>query len=207
MRRPGTSEEAEWGEKRGARACPVLRLRTRPSSPHTVAAHVPVLRTRPPHTFQIFRTAVLLCALLFASAGRSGAQAVVRLDSAATVRGARSGTWSAASGSLTLMGTWTAVADTAHGTVTGTWTLSDAQAKTVAFGGWSAVKSADRWAGAWRANVTGRAGEYSGTWTSSVDLKANARFVDMFEKAAQTIVSGTWTTGGQSGGWSIRAAK
>jgi hypothetical protein len=67
-----------------------------------------------------------------------GAQAVVRLDSARMVSGARSGTWSAASGSLTLMGTWTAVADTAHGTVTGTWTLADAQAKTVAFGGWSA---------------------------------------------------------------------
>jgi hypothetical protein len=105
------------------------------------------------------------------------------------------------------MGTWTAVADTAHGTVTGTWTLADGQAKTVAFGGWSAVKSSDRWTGAWRANVTGRAGEYSGTWTSSVDLKANARFVDVFEKAAQAVVSGAWTTGGQSGGWSIRAAK
>jgi hypothetical protein len=105
------------------------------------------------------------------------------------------------------MGTWTAVADTTHGTVTGTWTLADAQAKTVAFGGWSAVKSSDRWTGAWRANVTGRAGEYSGTWTSSVDLKANARFVDVFEKAAQAVVSGAWTTGGQSGGWSIRAAK
>jgi hypothetical protein len=150
---------------------------------------------------------VLVCLLLLAAVDLSGAQAVVRLDSAGMVRGARSGTWSAASGSLTLMGTWTAVADTTHGTVTGTWTLADVQAKTVAFGGWSAVKSTDRWTGAWRANVTGRAGEYSGTWTSSVDLKANARFADMFEKAAQAVVSGSWTTGGQSGGWSIRAAK
>ncbi len=191
MRRPGTSEEAACGEMKGARRFPALRHRSLLSSPHSVSA----------------RFTILLFALLFAAPDLSGAQAVVRLDSAAAVRGARSGTWSAASGSLTLMGTWTAVADTAHGTVTGTWTLTDAQAKTVAFGGWSAVKSTDRWTGAWRANVTGRAGEYTGTWTSSVDLKATARFVDMFEKAAQTIVSGTWTTGGQSGGWSIRAAK
>ena len=173
---------------RGARGFRALHLRTRPSFPHTISV----------------RNAVLVCLLLLNAIGISGAQAVVRLDSAATARGARSGTWS---GSLTLMGTWTAVSEAAHGTVTGTWTLADAQAKTVAFGGWSAVKSADRWAGAWRANVTGRAGEFSGTWTSSVDLKATARFVDMFEKAAQTIVSGAWTTGGKSGGWSIRAAK
>lgn len=221
MRGPGTSERAVCGEIERARDFPALGRRSRPSSPHPVSAPVPVLRTLSLHTFQISarrlrtrpnspraaRFAVLVCLLLFAVADPSGAQAVVRLDSAAAVRGARSGTWSAASGSLTLMGTWTGVADTAHGTVTGTWTLSDAQAKTVAFGGWSAVKSADRWAGAWRANVTGRSGEYSGTWTSSVDLKANARFVDMFEKAAQAVVSGAWTTGGKSGGWSIRAAK
>jgi len=196
VRRLGTGAEAVCGETRGAREFPALRHRTRPSSPNTVSAHVPVLRT-----------AVLLCLLLVAAVDPSDAQAVVRLDSAGIMRGARSGTWSAANGSLTLMGTWTAVADTTHGTVTGTWTLADAQAKTVAFGGWSAVKSTDRWTGAWRANVTGRAGEYSGTWTSSVDLKANARFADMFEKAAQAVVSGSWTTGGQSGGWSIRAAK
>ena len=153
------------------------------------------------------RLAVLLCLLLLAAVDPSGAQAVVRLDSAGIIRGARSGTWSAANGRLTLMGTWTAVPDSAHGTDTGTWTLADAQAKTVAFGGWSAVKSTDGWAGAWRANVTGRSGEYSGTWTSSIDLKAKAPFVDLFGKAAQTIVSGTWATGGQSGAWSIRAAK
>jgi hypothetical protein len=148
-----------------------------------------------------------VCLLLLVVVDISDAQAVVRLDSAGVLRGARSGTWSAANGSATLMGTWTAVPDSAHGTVTGTWTLADAQAKTIAFGGWSAVKATDRWTGAWRANVTGRGGEYSGTWTSSVDLKPNARFADLFEKAAQTIASGTWTTGSQSGAWSIRAAK
>ena len=153
------------------------------------------------------KTLSLACLLLLGVFGRSGAQGVVRLDSAALAPGARTGTWSAVNGKITFMGTWTAVPDTLHGTVAGTWTLADAEGKTAAFGGWSAIKSSDRWAGAWRANVTGRGGEYSGTWTSSVDLKAAARFADMFEKAAQSIVSGTWATAGQSGAWSIRAAK
>lgn len=146
------------------------------------------------------------CLLLLAAVHTSGAQGVVRLDSAALTRDARRGTWSAAGGNLTLMGTWTAVPDTTHNTVTGTWTLMDAQGKTAAFGGWSAVKSNDRWTGAWRANVTGRTGEYSGTWTSSIDLKPNTKFVDLFERAMQNIVSGTWSAGAQSGAWSIRAA-
>ena len=153
------------------------------------------------------KTFSLLCLLLLTAADASGAQGVVRLDSAALVRGARYGTWSATNGKSTFMGTWTAVPDTTNGTVAGTWTLADAEGKTVAFGGWSAIKTNDRWTGAWRANVTGRAGEYSGTWTSGVDLKATARFVEMFDKAGQTIVSGTWSIGAQSGAWSIRAGK
>jgi hypothetical protein len=153
------------------------------------------------------KTFSFVCLLLLAAVDASGGQGVVRLDSAALVRGARYGTWSATNGRSTFMGTWTAVPDTTNGTVAGTWTLADAEGKTVAFGGWSAIKANDRWNGAWRANVTGRSGEYSGTWSSSVDLKATARFVEMFEKAAQAIVSGTWSAGGQSGAWSIRAAK
>lgn len=145
--------------------------------------------------------------LLLAAVHKAGAQEVVRLDSAALARDARHGTWSAnGGGNLALMGTWTAVPDTAHNTVTGTWTLMDAQGKTAAFGGWSAVKANDRWAGAWRANVTGHGGEYSGTWDSSIDLKPNTKFVELFDKAAQAIVSGTWSSGAQTGAWSIRAA-
>jgi len=125
------------------------------------------------------KTFSLVCLLLIAAAGPSGAQGLVRLDSAALVRGARFGTW----------------------------TLAGAEGKTVAFGGWSAIKASDRWTGAWRANVTGRGGEYSGSWTSSVDLKPTTRFAEMFEKAAQAIVSGTWSMGTQTGAWSIRAGK
>jgi hypothetical protein len=105
------------------------------------------------------------------------------------------------------MGTWTAVPNPTSGTVTGTWTLADAQGRTVAGGAWSAAKSPARWTGAWRAVISGRDGEYSGTWTSGVDLKADARFVDLFEKAVRSVVSGNWRAGRQSGAWSIRAFK
>ena len=148
----------------------------------------------------------ILCILLLAAVDGSGAQAA-RPDTAGIARATRSGTWSASNGSVTFMGTWTAVPDTTRGTVAGTWTLADAQGTTVAYGGWAAAKSAARWTGMWRANVAGRDGEYSGTWTSSVDLNAGARLIDLFEKAAQTIVRGTWNSGGRSGAWSIRAAK
>ena len=153
------------------------------------------------------KTLSLVCLLIVAAADVSGAQIAVRLDSARLLPGARSGTWSATNGNIAFMGTWTAVPDSTHGTVAGTWTLMDKANKTAAFGGWSAAKTNGQWSGAWRANVTGRSGEYSGTWTSTVDLKTGAGFSDLFEKAVETIVSGMWTGAGQSGAWSIRAAK
>ena len=149
-----------------------------------------------------------LCLLLLAAINLSGAQAAARQDTSGTAQSKQSGAWSArASTGLTLMGTWTAVLDTTKGTVTGMWTLGDGQGRTVANGGWSAAKSPTQWTGAWRAIVAGRDGEYSGTWTAGVGLKGDARFVDLFEKAVEAVVSGTWKTGGHSGAWSIRAAK
>lgn len=153
------------------------------------------------------KTLSLICLLVVSAVGVSGAQEAVRLDSARLLPGARAGTWSATNGNVAFMGTWTAVPDATHGTLTGTWTLMDKAGKTAAFGGWSAAKTNGQWAGVWRANVTGRAGEYSGTWTSTVDLKNALGFADLFEKAVQTIVSGAWSGAGQSGAWSIRAAK
>ena len=150
----------------------------------------------------------LLCLLFLGAIDVSGAQAVVRQGAAGNTRSDRSGTWSATtSGGRTLMGTWTVVPDPTSGTVTGTWTLVDAQGRTAADGGWSAAESPARWAGAWRAVVSGRNGEYSGTWTTDVDLKVDAPFVDLFEKAVQTVVSGNWRAGRRSGAWSIRAIK
>jgi hypothetical protein len=148
----------------------------------------------------------LLCLLLLAAIDVSGAQSAVRQHAAGNAQSNRSGTWSATNGSgLTLVGTWTAVPDLASGAVTGTWTLFDAQGGTVANGGWSAAKSPTQWSGAWRAVIAGRDGEHAGTWTAGVDLKVDAPFVDLFEKAIGSVVSGSWRAGSQSGAWSIRA--
>lgn len=106
-----------------------------------------------------------------------------------------------------LMGTWTAVPDPTNETVTATWTLIDAQGRTLTGGGWSAAKSAAGWTGAWRAVVAGQTAEHAGTWSAGVNLKADAGFADLFEKAIQTIVSGNWRAGRHSGAWSIRAFK
>lgn len=151
------------------------------------------------------RQASVLCLLLLAAVDAAGAQAAVRRDSSGIAHGTWSASWTATNGSF--MGTWTAVPDTTRGTVSGSWTLVDAQGAMLAFGGWAAAKSAAKWTGTWRANVTGRGQEYSGTWSSSIDLKSGARLIDLFEHAAQTIVRGTWNSGGRSGAWSIRAAK
>lgn len=118
----------------------------------------------------------------------------------------RANTWSATSSKgQTLMGTWTAVPNPASGSVTGTWTLVDTNGKTRARGGWSAMKSPAGWNGSWRAIVSGRAGEYAGTWSADVDLGAGARLSNLVEKAVESVVSGRWRTGRQSGAWSIRA--
>ena len=147
---------------------------------------------------------LLVCLLLIARIDASGAQSAV----ADSVQGKRWGTWSAATSTgRTVMGTWTANPDSTGRAVTGTWTLSDGQGRAVMTGGWSAAKAPTQWNGAWRANAVGRTEEYSGTWTSSVDLKGDATFAELFEKAAQSVVSGNWRAGTQSGAWSIRAAK
>jgi hypothetical protein len=157
----------------------------------------------------VFRNPIVLLSLLvLAAIDASSAQSAARQDTSRVARSQLTGTWSARSASgVTLMGTWTAIPDTANSTITGTWKLIDAQSRMVAEGGWSAAKSPTQWAGAWRAIVAGRDGEYSGKWTAGTDLKGNARFADLFEKAAQTVVSGTWSAGSQSGAWSIRTIK
>jgi hypothetical protein len=160
--------------------------------------------TQPPR----LRATFLLCLLFLAAVDVSGAQTAGRQDAAGNAQSNRSGTWSATTGSgLPLTGTWTAVPDPTSGSVTGTWTLVNAQGGVVADGAWSAAKSPTRWTGAWRAVISGKDGEYSGTWTGRVDLKGDARLVDLFEKAVQTAVHGNWRAGTQSGAWSIRALK
>ena len=158
--------------------------------------------------WRVLRRCFLHCLLVLVAVDASGAQAVVRQERAADPLSTRSGTWSATTrGGLTLMGTWTAVPGSTSGTVTGTWTLVDAEGRTLANGGWGAAKSPTRWTGAWRAAISGRSGEYSGTWNAGLDLKGDAPFIDLFEKAAQSVVSGNWRAGRQSGAWSVQAPK
>ena len=122
--------------------------------------------------------------------------------------GRRANTWAARSSSgLMLAGTWTATEDPKTGAVTGTWTLIDAQSRTAASGGWSAAKSPSGWSGVWRAVAVGRAGEYSGTWTARADLQPTAKLKELFTKAIEAAISGTWQSGPQSGGWTIQAFK
>ncbi|HEY6830265.1 MAG TPA: hypothetical protein VI259_25605 [Gemmatimonadaceae bacterium] len=145
------------------------------------------------------RIAILLAGLVLGA--RLSAQ-TARVDSL----GSRSGNWSATSGTMTLNGGWTAVPDSAHSTVTGTWTLLDAQGKMVMYGAWSAIKATDKWYGNWRAVVGGRPAEFTGTWDSSTDVKGTGQFGDLFEKAVSAAVNGTWKSGGRNGAWAIRAA-
>ena len=119
----------------------------------------------------------------------------------------RYGAWTARTAAgLTLAGTWTAKVDAAAGTAIGTWTLGEAKGKPTARGAWSAAKVEKTWTGSWRAIVEGRKAEYSGTWTAKVNLEPGDPFVDLFERAMQQAVSGTFATGSQSGSWSIRAS-
>ena len=117
----------------------------------------------------------------------------------------RVNTWAARSSTgMTMGGTWTVVEHLKTGGVTGTWTLLDAQGRAVASGGWSAAKSTTGWTGSWRAAATGQRGEYTGTWTAKVDLKPAGGFADLFAKAVEAAVSGTWRSGARSGAWTIR---
>lgn len=149
------------------------------------------------------KTLALVCALLSIAIGVSGGQ-----DTARVTASSRSGTWSATTANgAPLQGTWTAVVDSAGLSVTGTWGMFDAQGKPVANGGWSAAKARTQWNGAWRAVVAGRNGEYSGTWTASTDLKGDAPFLDLLERALQAVVNGQWRRGSYSGAWAIRTLK
>lgn len=117
----------------------------------------------------------------------------------------RVNTWAARSSTgVTLGGTWTVIEHQKNGAVTGAWTLLDAQGRAVASGGWSAAKSTTGWTGSWRAAATGQRGEYTGTWTAKVDLKPAGGFADLFAKAVEAAVSGTWRAGPRSGAWTIQ---
>jgi hypothetical protein len=143
----------------------------------------------------------IVCLIL--TVGLYGAAADQQTPSALGQR--RVNTWAArSSDGLTIGGTWTVIEHLKTGGVTGTWTLVDAQGRMAATGGWSAAKSTTGWTGSWRAAATGQRGEYTGTWTAKVDLKPAGGFADLFAKAVEAAVSGTWRAGPRSGAWTIQ---
>ena len=115
-------------------------------------------------------------------------------------------TWRASNSAGTMFsGTWTVEENPATGEVYGTWTLSGGKTKSVVGGTWSANKSPKGWDGAWRAVGSDKKAQYSGTWSSTIQLKPDARFADLFEAAVKDLVGGGWKSGAQSGSWSIQA--
>jgi len=138
--------------------------------------------------------------------GREAGTPVAPAD--AEIRFGPRSTWSArTSAGRNLSGTWSCEIDQSAGTASGTWTLREGARRIVLRGTWSAAKSSKEWRGAWRALVAGQTGELSGTWTSSVSISPDGPLAGMFEQALGQIVSGTWQSAGQSGGWSIRAVR
>ena len=129
-------------------------------------------------------------------------------SSATVIRfGARSA-WTANTRSgASLGGTWSGEIDLSAGTASGTWTLRDGAGRIVLHGTWSAVKEDREWRGDWRARIVGQPKERSGSWSAQLQLSPGAPLAELFERALQQAVSGTWQSAGQSGGWSIRAVK
>lgn len=124
------------------------------------------------------------------------------------IRFGRGSTWSAnTSSGRSFGGTWTGAIDASTGTASGTWTLMDRSGRVLMRGTWSAAKSESEWRGSWRALISGQKREYSGTWSCALDHPPDSPLSGLFEKALQQAVNGTWRSVGQSGGWSVRAAR
>src|SRR5262245_46490419 len=129
------------------------------------------------------------------------------------------GTWTATadpSAAHVMRGSWSA--ETQSGTpnaARGSWTLVNAGNEVVLQGTWAAAKSRSAdWHGTWSARVVTRlptggstSGRvYSGTWqvTSEVDGKTLA---EMFQRALEAEVAGSWRSAGLTGNWWLRGAR
>jgi hypothetical protein len=115
-----------------------------------------------------------------------------------------SGTWTASVGdSRILRGRWIGEAipqdpSSAHGS----WTLAGPSGKAALTGTWTAHKTRKGWEGAWSANTeAGRAA--SGTWKADLPANSKATLQDFLELLLNQSISGTWRSGGLSGGWRL----
>jgi Bacterial SH3 domain len=117
-------------------------------------------------------------------------------------------TWSAIdSKGRALEGTWTVDSGTAPDKASGSWTLRDPMVKLAASGTWAAQKFSTGWSGTWRASVEGQKTEHTGSWTADFPQARETRFAELFEAAARDAIRGVWSSGINSGSWSIRMAK
>lgn len=115
------------------------------------------------------------------------------------------GTWSAASGAETMVGSWTARLDTQADVAWGAWRLMAAGGQPSAGGAWSARKVSGEWRGSWRGQTQSNE-SVTGTWTAKSSLPGTGALNELIQSAMTQIVGGTWTQGGRKGTWSIRTA-
>jgi hypothetical protein len=117
-------------------------------------------------------------------------------------------TWTAIdSKGRALEGSFTVDSGAAPDRASGSWTLRDAMAKIAARGTWTAQKFSTGWSGTWRASVESQKTEYTGSWTADFSQTRETRFAELFEAAARDAIRGVWSSGSNSGSWSIRMAK
>jgi hypothetical protein len=117
------------------------------------------------------------------------------------------GSWAASVGSggtTAFAGTWNAVPGKTPDTVSGSWSLRDQNGTEVATGTWAAAKEDKGWKGTFQARrPSGQI--YNGSWGAQVELSTTSQLSALFEAAIAKAVSGNWGTGGNLGGWTIRA--
>jgi hypothetical protein len=117
-------------------------------------------------------------------------------------------TWSArTTAGRTFEGSWTVEPASAADKASGTWTLGEDIDKIVVRGTWSAQKFSTGWSGTWRATLEGQKREFTGSWTADFPQARETAIVELFLTAARDAIRGVWSGDGDSGSWSLRAAK
>jgi hypothetical protein len=107
----------------------------------------------------------------------------------------------------TFDGSWTVEPASSADKASGTWTLGEGLDKTVLRGTWSAQKFSTGWSGTWRATVEGQKQEFTGSWTADFPQGRETAIAELFLTAARDAIRGIWSAGGDSGSWSVRAAR
>jgi hypothetical protein len=117
-------------------------------------------------------------------------------------------TWSARTTAGRIFeGSWTVAPAASADKASGTWTLGEGLDKTLLRGTWSAQKFSTGWSGTWRATVEGQKREVTGSWTADFPQARETSIGELFSTVARDAIRGIWSADGDSGSWSLRAAK